>query len=192
MRPILLTDVEGVRQKFEVNFVSNYLMVRHGAPLLTRGGTITCISTAAVIQTFPGMSIYAASKAARERFVRAASLEFGHAGIRINAVRPGFTTPPETEGAPHHAPIVAETPMGRVGFPDDIARVIRFLAGPESGWVTGQTFSADGGLDHGKAPDMMDTLFGEQAMAEVRAGRVPEGPGDRAPIASSALRETAG
>ena len=68
----------------------------------------------------------------------------------------------------------AETPLGRVGLPEDVAKVVRFLAGPESGWVTGQTFSADGGLDQGKGPDPMDAMYGKQVMDRIRAGKAAD------------------
>jgi NAD(P)-dependent dehydrogenase (short-subunit alcohol dehydrogenase family) len=69
------------------------------------------------------------------------------------------------------AAYAAETPMGRLGFPADIARVVRFLAGPESGWVTGQTFTVDGGMEQGKAPDFMDRIYGKEVMEQIRAGK---------------------
>lgn len=65
-----------------------------------------------------------------------------------------------------------ETPLGRIGRPEDVAGAVRFLAGPDSAWVTGQTFSADGGLDQGKGPDTMDAMFGKDIMDAVRAGKV--------------------
>ena len=69
----------------------------------------------------------------------------------------------------------AETPLGRLGVPDDIGKVVRFLAGPESGWVTGQTFSVDGGMDQGKGPDFMDAFFGKEVMDQIRSGKPPVG-----------------
>ena len=69
----------------------------------------------------------------------------------------------------------SETVLGRIGQPKDLALVVRFLAGPESGWVTGQSFSADGGQDQGKAPDMMDDLYGKAVMDRIRAGKAPIG-----------------
>ena len=104
------------------------------------------------------------------RFVRAAAFELGGAGIRINAIRPGLTVSPEAAASGQYAGVAAETPLGRVGVPDDLARVVRFLAGPEAGWVTGQTFSVDGGGDQGKAADMMDMFFGKEVMDRIRAG----------------------
>jgi NAD(P)-dependent dehydrogenase (short-subunit alcohol dehydrogenase family) len=52
----------------------------------------------------------------------------------------------------------AETPLGRIGEPLDIARAVRFLAGPEGAWITGETISADGGLQQGKAPDLGEVI----------------------------------
>ena len=157
-RPVLQLDAAGFRRQFELNCMSAFLMVRHGAPMMAPGGSIVCISTAAVGQANMGLSAYGASKAALERFVRAAAFELGPAGIRINAVRPGATLSPdaiEARGLQHMAKMcAAETPLGRIGDPLDIARAVRFLAGPEGAWVTGETISADGGMQQGKAPDL--------------------------------------
>lgn len=173
--PLLLQDLPNVRHEMDLNFVSAFLIVRHGVPLMESGGAIVCIATAATRQAFWGLSVYSAAKAALERFVRSAALELGAAGIRINAVRPGMTASQATAEMREMAGLVgffaAETPLGRIGEPNDIARTVRFLAGPESGWVTGQTFSADGGQDQGKAPDLMDGLFGKDVMDQVRAGK---------------------
>jgi NAD(P)-dependent dehydrogenase (short-subunit alcohol dehydrogenase family) len=191
MEPILMRDVASVRQEFEVNYISVFLMVRYGAPLLPHGGAIVCISTVAVNQPFFGLGLYGAAKAAVERLVRAAALELGGAGIRINAVRPGMTVEKELaespEGIAAYAAIAKETLLGRVGIPEDIARVVRFLAGPESGWVTGQSFSADGGQDQGKIPDTLDAVFGKEVMDMIRAGKPTERPAGMRPMASTSL-----
>lgn len=172
--PILMRDLVGVREEMDTNFLTGYLMVRHGAPLLPRGGSIVCISSAAVTQPGWGLAVYSAAKAALERFVKAAALELGTAGIRVNALRPGATLPPDRAESPELAPMaqayVAETPFGRLGTPEDIAPVVRFLAGPESGWVTGQIFTADGGMEQGKAPDFMDAIYGVEVMDAIRGG----------------------
>jgi NAD(P)-dependent dehydrogenase (short-subunit alcohol dehydrogenase family) len=176
-KPLLMRSLDDVRDELGVNFLTAFLAVRHGVPLMERGGVVVCVSSAAATQAGWGLSIYGSAKAAVERFVRAAAFELGGAGIRVNAVRPGLTLPPERASSLELAPMVAvyesETPLGRVGRPEDVARVVRFLAGPESGWVTGQTFSADGGLDQGKGPDPMDAMFGKALMDQVRAGKSP-------------------
>lgn len=188
VKPLLMRDADSVRQELDVNFMSAFLAVRHGVPLMERGGAIVCLSSTAVTQPNWGMGIYAAAKAALERFVRAAAFELGGAGIRINAVRPGLTVSPEAAASGQFGAVVAETPLGRVGVPDDLARVVRFLAGPESGWMTGQTFSADGGGDQGKAPDMMEMFFGKEVMDQIRAGKLTEPPAGRPTFASTSLR----
>ena len=71
-----------MRDEIEVNYISVFLMVRHGMPLLARDGAIVCISTVAVNQLYFGLGLYGASKAAVERLVRGAALELGGAGIR--------------------------------------------------------------------------------------------------------------
>lgn len=174
-RPLLMEDLESLRWQFDLSFTSAFLMIRYGVPLLERGGSIVCLSSAVVSQAYWGLSLYASAKAALERLVRAAAFELGGAGIRINAIRPGMTASQATAGMQEMAGLVehfaSETPLGRIGCPDDLAKAVRFLAGPESGWVTGQTFSCDGGQDQGQAPDMMDDLFGVDVMNCVRSGK---------------------
>ncbi len=196
MQPILMRDVESVRRELEVNYISAFLAMRHGVPLLQRGASIVCVSTVAVVQPFFGLGMYGASKAALERLVRAAAFELGGAGIRVNAVRPGMTVSQEVLDDPaqaaHFQSFAEETLLGRVGIPQDIAKVVRFLAGPESEWVTGQSFSADGGQEQGKIPDMMDATFTKEIMDRIRAGQ-PLAPGDTVPsLVSTSLAPTAG
>jgi NAD(P)-dependent dehydrogenase (short-subunit alcohol dehydrogenase family) len=174
-KPLLMRELDDVKAEFAVNFDTAFLAVRHGVPLMEQGGAIVCVSSVAATQAGWGLSIYGSAKAAVERFVRAAAFELGGAGIRVNAVRPGATLPPERAADPALAAMIAaytaETPMGRLGEPEEIASVVRFLAGPDSGWVTGQTFSVDGGLDQGSGADTMDAIFGAEAMARIRAGQ---------------------
>lgn len=96
------------------------------------------------------LSIYVASKSAVDGLTRVLSKEFGPKKIRVNALSPGAT---ETEGA-HAAGVmgtefekylIANTPLGRFGQPDDIARVAVFLASDEAGWLTGENIFAGGG-----------------------------------------------
>lgn len=174
-RPLLMRTLEDVRQEFDINFASAFLAVRYAVPQMRPGGAIVCVSSAAATQSGWGLSIYGSAKAALERFVRAAAFELGGAGVRVNAVRPGLTLPAEREADPALQKMITayrhETPLGRIGRPEEVASAVRFLAGPESGWVTGQTFSADGGLDQGKGPDPMDDMYGKDVMDCIRAGR---------------------
>lgn len=177
-KPLLLQDAATFMDEYRMNTLSAFLLVRYGAPLLEPGGAIVCTSTASVPQAMWGLSAYAAAKAGLERFVRSAAHELGGARIRVNAVRPGMTRAGGT-AAMYESPelvekFAAETILGRTGEPEDVARVIRFMAGPESGWVTGQSISADGGQEQGKVPDLLDDIYGKEVMDQIRSGKPPE------------------
>jgi NAD(P)-dependent dehydrogenase (short-subunit alcohol dehydrogenase family) len=116
---------------------------------MTKGGGFVFISSNAAIMAFPNLAGYCAGKAALEHFVRSAANDLGPMGIRLNAVRPGLTHTDGADAAFENEAYVAQFlprfPLGRTGMPIDIATAVRFLAGPESSWVTGQSFAVDGG-----------------------------------------------
>jgi NAD(P)-dependent dehydrogenase (short-subunit alcohol dehydrogenase family) len=172
-KPLLMQDAETFRQEFEMNVISAFLMMRYGAPLMKSGGSIVCISAVPVVQPFTGLSTYLSSKAALERLVRSAADELGGYQVRVNSVRPGLTLSPGVAEFFGKSDLlekfIARVPLERAGLPDDIARVVRFLAGPESGWVTGQNFSADGGQEQRLVPDLIYQAFGKELMDKVRA-----------------------
>ena len=181
-KPLLMLTSDDMRRELEFNMMSSFHAIRHGAPLLGRGGSIVCISSTAATMPFAYLSAYHVGKAALEALVRAAAEELGPAGIRVNAVRPGMTRARDTEAlfadAGVRARFEAEFPMGRLGEPGDIAGAIRFLAGPESGWVTGQSFAVDGGNELRRTPDltpMLEAMLGTEAVSALRSGR--EAPG---------------
>jgi NAD(P)-dependent dehydrogenase (short-subunit alcohol dehydrogenase family) len=175
-KPLLMREADDVRKELDINFIAPFLAVRHGVPLMTAGGSIVCVSSAAAIQTNWGLAIYSSAKAALERFVRAAAFELGGAGIRVNAVRPGATFGEDRladAGLAAMAQAFADvTPMRRLGTPEEVAKVVCFLAGSESGWVTGQTVGADGGMAQNSGPDFMDAMYGKDTMDALRAGKV--------------------
>jgi len=181
--PILLESTEHFHYVLDRNLTNTFILIRDGAPLMAPdGGSIVCISTTAVVQQQEGLCSYVAAKAGLERLIKMAAYELGGARIRINSVRPGMTRSAATEFM-YSVPGVEErfsaaTPLGRTGEPEDIARVVRFLAGPESGWVTGQNFAADGGQElAGMPPDFLEEAYGKEVMAELRAGRLPKTAG---------------
>jgi 3-oxoacyl-[acyl-carrier protein] reductase len=115
-----------------------------------RGGSIINISSLASQMAFPTASVYSGTKAAVDSFTRTLAAELGSRKILVNSVLPG---PVETEGTHAmanfdalSAEMVARTPLGRVGQPEDIASVVSFLASDESGWITGQVIPVAGGL----------------------------------------------
>src|SRR5216684_2354971 len=117
---------------------------------VAEGGSIINIGSTASVAAYPTLSIYVASKSAVNGLTRVLSKEFGPRKIRVNALNPGGT---ETEGT--HAAgvmgteskkqIIASTSFGRVGQPEDIARVAVFLGSDDAGWLTGETIFANGG-----------------------------------------------
>lgn len=179
-KPLLMFDEAEVMAEYRITALSAFLLARYGVPLMGPGGSIVCVSSTAGARPCMGLGPYNMAKAALDMFVEVAALEFGSAGIRVNAARPGMTRS-EGTGAMFEDPALVKTftdltPLGRVGESDDLAKVIRFLAGPESGWVTGQVLAADGGQVLKGFPDpgaMLDLIHGTEAMAQVRAGKAP-------------------
>ncbi|GAA0451029.1 SDR family oxidoreductase [Streptomyces olivaceiscleroticus] len=118
-----------------------------------RAASVVNISSGAALRSRPGGGPYAATKAALEMATRAAALELGPHGIRVNAVSPGFV-PVDSDVNPvasEYAEIVSRNPLGRPGSPADIARAVRWIAGPEAEWITGEVLRVDGGSNAGAA-----------------------------------------
>ncbi|CAL9333618.1 SDR family NAD(P)-dependent oxidoreductase [Streptomyces sp. enrichment culture] len=116
-----------------------------------RPGCVVNISSGSALRSRPGGGPYASSKAALEMATRAAALELGAQGVRVNAVSPGFVlvdsdcNPVSAE----YAEAIGANPLGRPGTPEDIARAVCWLAGPDASWVTGEVLRVDGGSSTG-------------------------------------------
>jgi NAD(P)-dependent dehydrogenase (short-subunit alcohol dehydrogenase family) len=182
--PILMCDEADILDEYRASFLTAFFMIRYGVPRMERGGSIVCVSSTAGTLPCAGLGPYAAAKAALEMFVKVAADEVSKAQIRINAVRPGFTRAEGTAGMFDDAELLKTftdfIPLGRAGESDDLAQAIRFLAGPESGWVTGQIFAADGGQELRGFPDpnySLDLIYGKDVMDDIRAGKSPESAG---------------
>ncbi|WP_179405063.1 SDR family NAD(P)-dependent oxidoreductase [Burkholderia guangdongensis] len=182
-RPLLMHDADSFRADLDLNVTSTFVAIRHAAPLLAKsgGGAIVCISSTAARINFRWLSGYCTSKAALEALVRAAAEELAGAKIRVNAVRPGLTrseaTGPMFDNAAMLDGFYEQVPLGTLGEPEYIAHAVRYLAGPESGWVTGQSFAVDGGHELRTNPRFDDTIaqiFGAAALDAVKAGRAPD------------------
>jgi 3-oxoacyl-[acyl-carrier protein] reductase len=109
--------------------------------------TITLISSIVALRGSPGLSVYAATKAALEGFARSLARELGPRGIRVNAVAPGFleTDLSATLSADNRTRIARRTALGRLGLPADVVGAIDFLTTPAAGFITGQVLTIDGG-----------------------------------------------
>lgn len=161
-KPFMAIEAQDLRHDFDLNVTSTFLSIRHGAPLMRPGGAIVCISSTAAKLPFHFLASYHIAKGALEALVRGAAEELGASGIRVNAVRPGLTRS-ESTGAMFETPgmldaFTPEFPLGRFGEPIDIAQAVRYLAGPESSWVTGQSFAVDGGNELRRNPNLSAVL----------------------------------
>ena len=179
-KPMLMLDAQTFRDQFDRNVVSAFLAIRYGAPLMQPGGSIVCISSTAAKLPFNGLAAYHTAKGGLENLVRAAAEELGDAGIRVNAVRPGLTQNKRVSylftDEKIFGKFLDEFPIRRAGQPVDIGQAVRYLAGPESSWVTGQSFAVDGGQELRKNPDlshMLEANVGVAAWAAVKKGKIP-------------------
>lgn len=148
-----LTESEFHRE-MNINLLGPLLMIReslkHFGP---RGGSIINIGSAASRSLPPDFSIYAASKSGLDAITGVLAKELASQGIRVNSVNPGATLSEGTKeaglygvGSDIEKRLVSMTPLGRLGTPLDIARIVVFLASEDSGWLTGEILHATGGL----------------------------------------------
>ncbi|OKP85633.1 SDR family oxidoreductase [Paenibacillus sp. P32E] len=136
-------------KQFAINVKGTYFSCQQAFFHLEQGGRIINFSTSVNGQMFPAYSIYAGTKGAVEQFTRQLAKEFGSKGITINAVAPGPVATDlflEGKSEAQLEGLKKMNAFGRLGQPDDIAGVVSFLAGAQSGWITGQTLRVNGGF----------------------------------------------
>lgn len=151
--PIEQVSVETFHQSFNVNVLGPILTIQAALKVFgDKGGNIINISSGASKMPLPAASLYSASKAALDAITVSLSKELGVKNVRINSILPGAT---ETEGAAsagvtpgseYEKMFVANTPLGRRGQPEDIAKAVVFLASDDAAWITGEQISVSGGM----------------------------------------------
>jgi 3-oxoacyl-[acyl-carrier protein] reductase len=141
---------ESLENTFAVNAVGPVRHLQAAARLMRRGGGGSIVNISSIIGVVgnEGQAVYAASKAALIGLTRAAAKELAPAGIRVNAVAPGFIDTDMTRALPEETfrRRVESIKSGRVGAPDDVAKVVLFLASDLSTYVTGTVLGVDGGM----------------------------------------------
>ena len=120
------------------------------AHVMARGGAIVNVASLNAINVLRGVGLYAMSKAAVVQFTRAFAIDVADRGIRVNAVAPGFIRTDFNaalwERPEMKAWVEGNTPLGRLGQPKDVASAVQFLLGQESGFITGEVLTIDGGF----------------------------------------------
>lgn len=147
VRPLGAIDPGHVSRLLSTNVGSAVFVTQAAAQHLGAGGRVIVTSSVMAQRGFAGQSIYAASKAALEALTRSWAVELGARGITVNGVAPALTETDMVAGIPEtfRQMAIAQTPLGRLGRPEDIADVVAFLASDDSRWITGQTLTVDGG-----------------------------------------------
>ncbi len=148
-----ITEEEFHRQ-FNTNVLGPLTVIRESLKYFgPNGGSVINIGSGASRMCPPGYSIYSASKSALDAITGVLAKELGPRKIRVNSVNPGATLSDGTKavglygvGSEFEKQLVARTPLGRIGTPSDIAKVVVFLASDDSGWLTGEHILASGGL----------------------------------------------
>jgi len=151
--PIEQASVAAFHQHFDVNVLGPVLTIQAALKLFSnKGGSIINISSGASKMPMAGVSLYSATKAALDAITISLSKELGAKNIRVNSILPGAT---ETEGAASagvtagsdaEKMFIANTPLGRRGQPEDIAKAAVFLASDDAAWITGEQLSVSGGM----------------------------------------------
>jgi len=147
-----VTETEFHRE-FNINVLGTLLTTReslkHFGP---GGGSVINLSSVASEKAIPNAAVYSATKSAVDSITRSLAKELGARKIRVNAIAPGMV---ETEGthrmgvigSDFEKQLIADTPLGRTGQPEDIARLAVYLASEDAGWLTGERITASGGLN---------------------------------------------
>jgi len=159
--PIQDYPLEDFQRVVDICLTGTFLCIKHQAKQLIaagRGGSIVNVASLNAIQATEGFAAYCPAKAGVAMLTKVAALELGRHQIRVNAIGPGLIDTPATAGLFENAAIyngfIENSPMGRAGEPEDVARLAVYLASDASSLMTGQTLYIDGGQSLKKYPEL--------------------------------------
>lgn len=168
--PLVTTSLDEWDRILATNLTGTFLTFKHAGASVARsgGGSMVAISSIAGVATHRFMGPYAVSKAAIDMLVRNLADELGTAGVRVNSVRPGLVETDLVELLMADEGTVGDyldqMSVRRVGQPDDVAGLVRFLLDPGTSWLTGENLSVDGGHHLRRGPNfepVARALFGD-------------------------------
>ena len=149
LAPLAQTEDALFDQHVAVNLKGTFNGLREASRRMRDGGRIVSFSSSVVGLYQPTYAVYAATKGGVEAMTHILAKELGHRGITVNVVAPGPVATELFLGDKSEEQVAAVRkmiPLGRLGEPEDIARVVAFLVGPDGGWVNGQVLRANGGV----------------------------------------------
>jgi NAD(P)-dependent dehydrogenase (short-subunit alcohol dehydrogenase family) len=154
---ILETGPDAWARSFDVNVMSMYNMIKNCLPALIKNNGASIINISSVVSDIKAVKnrcAYGATKAAITGLTKSVAVDFLEQGVRCNAIAPGTVSSPSwhdrvnsaEDPAKAKADFIARQPMGRVGTPEEIAKMCLYLTSTDASYITGQTFVIDGGM----------------------------------------------
>jgi NAD(P)-dependent dehydrogenase (short-subunit alcohol dehydrogenase family) len=171
--PVPRLNTAGWRATLDLTATGTMLTLKYAAREMARagGGSFVAISSIAATTVHRWFGAYGPACAAVDHMVALAADELGGIGIRVNGIRPGIVESELVAGIADPGPVLDDylacIPLARVGAPAEIAEAVRFLAGPESAWMTGEVINVDGGQHLRRGPDyaaVFEPMFGTAAL----------------------------
>jgi len=151
--------VADFRSVVDVCLTGAFVVAKYAGRHLRDGGSLVSVTSLNARLAAPGMSAYCAAKAGLAMLTQVAALEFAPRRIRVNAVSPGFVHTPLTEPVTLVPAVLDDylenTPLGRVGTPEDVADAVLFLCSGKASWLTGEVLDLNGGAHLKRYPDIL-------------------------------------